>query len=120
MATVGEVNISKILNSFQMGYDKRVRPNYGGKFYVYMLEKVLFKLLINSFASYVRWVSRCWNTNLKRMLVHDKCHKQQFHTYLSFLGVAVTVGVTMFVLSISELSEVGMVRTKITFLCLQL
>ena len=27
-----QVNISAILNSFQMGYDKRVRPNYGGKF----------------------------------------------------------------------------------------
>ena len=27
----GDVNISAILNSFQMGYDKRVRPNYGGK-----------------------------------------------------------------------------------------
>jgi hypothetical protein len=26
----GEVNISALLNSFQMGYDKRVRPNYGG------------------------------------------------------------------------------------------
>jgi len=50
----GDVNISAILNSFQMGYDKRVRPNYGGQ--------------------------------------------------------AVTVGVTMFVLSISELSEVGMVQ----------
>ena len=27
----GDVNISAILNSFQMGYDKRVRPNYGGE-----------------------------------------------------------------------------------------
>ena len=27
----GEVNISALLNSFQMGYDKRVRPNYGGE-----------------------------------------------------------------------------------------
>ena len=27
----GDVNISAILNSFQMGYDKRVRPNYGGR-----------------------------------------------------------------------------------------
>ena len=30
-AGFGDVNISAILNSFQMGYDKRVRPNYGGK-----------------------------------------------------------------------------------------
>lgn len=48
-----DVNISALLNSFQMGYDKRVRPNYG--------------------------------------------------------GVAVTVGVSMYVLSISRLSEVDMV-----------
>ena len=27
---MGDVNISALLNSFQMGYDKRVRPNYGG------------------------------------------------------------------------------------------
>ena len=31
-----QVNISAILNSFQMGYDKRVRPNYGGKFSVHL------------------------------------------------------------------------------------
>ena len=31
-ADFNDVNISSILNSFQMGYDKRVRPNYGGKF----------------------------------------------------------------------------------------
>lgn len=37
--------------------------------------------------------------------------------FLTILGNAVTVGVTMFVLSISELSEVGMVRiTSILFL----
>jgi hypothetical protein len=30
-AGFGDVNISAILNSFQMGYDKRVRPNYGGE-----------------------------------------------------------------------------------------
>ena len=32
--------------------------------------------------------------------------------FLTILGNAVTVGVTMFVLSISELSEVGMVRIR--------
>ncbi len=26
-----DVNISAILSSFQIGYDKKVRPNYGGK-----------------------------------------------------------------------------------------
>ncbi|KAI5701964.1 hypothetical protein M8J75_015199 [Diaphorina citri] len=49
----GDVNISAILDSFSVSYDKRVRPNYGGP--------------------------------------------------------PVTVGVTMYVLSISSLSEVQMV-----------
>ena len=30
---LGDVNISALLTSFQTGYDKRVRPNYGGKTY---------------------------------------------------------------------------------------
>ena len=33
----GDVNISAILNSFQMGYDKRVRPNYGGETFGFFL-----------------------------------------------------------------------------------
>lgn len=28
---LGDVNISAILDSLSVGYDKRVRPNYGGK-----------------------------------------------------------------------------------------
>uniref|UniRef100_A0A6P7GGX6 Uncharacterized protein LOC114336949 isoform X4 n=1 Tax=Diabrotica virgifera virgifera TaxID=50390 RepID=A0A6P7GGX6_DIAVI len=28
---VGDVNVSAILDSFSVSYDKRVRPNYGGK-----------------------------------------------------------------------------------------
>lgn len=31
---LGDVNISAILDSFSVGYDKRVRPNYGGKYRV--------------------------------------------------------------------------------------
>lgn len=29
---LGDVNISAILDSFSVGYDKRVRPNYGGTY----------------------------------------------------------------------------------------
>jgi len=29
----GDVNISAILDSFSLSYDKRVRPNYGGECY---------------------------------------------------------------------------------------
>ena len=29
-SSVNVANISNILNSFQVGYDRRVRPNYGG------------------------------------------------------------------------------------------
>lgn len=28
---LGDVNISAILDNFSVSYDKRVRPNYGGK-----------------------------------------------------------------------------------------
>ncbi|KAL0280712.1 UNVERIFIED_CONTAM: hypothetical protein PYX00_001927 [Menopon gallinae] len=52
---LGDVNISAILDSFSVSYDKRVRPNYG--------------------------------------------------------GTPVEVGITMYVLSISSLSEVQMVQT---------
>lgn len=30
---LGDVNISAILDSFSVSYDKRVRPNYGGKYF---------------------------------------------------------------------------------------
>lgn len=33
---LGDVNISAILDSFSVSYDKRVRPNYGGKNHVYL------------------------------------------------------------------------------------
>lgn len=29
---MGDVNISAILDSFSVSYDKRVRPNYGGEY----------------------------------------------------------------------------------------
>ncbi len=56
----GDINISAILNSFQMGYDKRVRPNYGGRtfFYTYSLLiiflKKYFLLLISGTVMVVR------------------------------------------------------------------
>ena len=34
-----DVNISALLSSFQVGYDKRVRPNYGGKQHCQQREK---------------------------------------------------------------------------------
>ena len=30
LTAASSVNISSLLNSFQIGYDRRVRPNYGG------------------------------------------------------------------------------------------
>lgn len=37
---LGDVNISAILDSFSVSYDKRVRPNYGGELYVIKNTKV--------------------------------------------------------------------------------
>lgn len=36
---LGDVNISAILDSFSVSYDKRVRPNYGGEFYDFKIFK---------------------------------------------------------------------------------
>lgn len=38
---LGDVNISAILDSFSVSYDKRVRPNYGGMYYVSFLHQFL-------------------------------------------------------------------------------
>lgn len=40
---LGDVNISAILDSFSISYDKRVRPNYGGKNERFSLERLMFK-----------------------------------------------------------------------------
>lgn len=35
---MGDVNISAILDSFSVSYDKRVRPNYGGEYSANLFE----------------------------------------------------------------------------------
>ena len=45
---LGDVNISALLTSFQTGYDKRVRPNYGGKKYMFELR---FLIILMEFLS---------------------------------------------------------------------
>lgn len=34
---MGDVNISAILDSFSVSYDKRVRPNYGGEYILFSM-----------------------------------------------------------------------------------
>ena len=71
------VNISYILNSFQIGYDRRVRPNYGGipvtvgvSLYILSIgdlsEKFMdftFDMYFRQFWTDPRWgdVFNCWN-----------------------------------------------------------
>ena len=170
-----------------MGYDKRVRPNYGGKFstdlspiYICSANAQLgtnmglvtnkgpqfgqiqiksyhtnhvkathnfFLQQLKLFPTQTMWPRSFflhlwhpfWCLTLKRIrlpskrkfgqkseekgrnwrsdeLPEKKNHQPINHAlFFSFLGTAVTVGVTMFVLSISELSEVGMVRKKEIF-----
>jgi hypothetical protein len=43
---LGDVNISAILDSLSVGYDKRVRPNYGGKSWLSGLSVSLFFFVI--------------------------------------------------------------------------
>ena len=58
-----------------------------------------------------------WNESFDRnrtirQQLDELADEKEIFIQCSFLGTAVTVGVTMFVLSISELSEVGMVRKE--------
>ena len=168
-----------------MGYDKRVRPNYGGKFSIHLCRIYLSNAQLGANMGLVRKKCRpqfgqiqfkssyhtnnvkathnfcnskiIWNTNnghkffpslasllmpaahveKNQVAVEAKVWTEigrkreeltvrrtpslrkiaQHHAlFFSFLGTAVTVGVTMFVLSISELSEVGMVRKKNNFM----
>lgn len=39
---LGDVNISAILDSFSVSYDKRVRPNYGGMYFLLILSLQYF------------------------------------------------------------------------------
>ena len=158
-----------------MGYDKRVRPNYGGKcsrhvsqIYFLSAQQVTSigwplkkkgpQFWRNPIISYhtkhviaTHIFARATSHHKQRLSLHLWHHfwclvfkrirlplKRKFgqkseekeridgwtisHTrnifhilFFSFLGTAVTVGVTMFVLSISELSEVGMVRKREIF-----
>lgn len=46
---LGDVNISAILDSFSVSYDKRVRPNYGGECILYQFIILCFVFLGFSF-----------------------------------------------------------------------
>jgi hypothetical protein len=39
---LGDVNISAILDSFSASYDKRVRPNYGGKLNYHSIQNIFY------------------------------------------------------------------------------
>ncbi|KAF0771093.1 gamma-aminobutyric acid receptor subunit beta-like isoform X1 [Aphis craccivora] len=81
----GDVNISAILDSFSLSYDKRVRPNYGGD----------------------------------RMYISSMLNTVKANSKQRFKSTPIEVGVTMYVLSISSLSEVKMSFFAIFFpLCI--
>lgn len=42
----GDVNISAILDSLSVSYDKRVRPNYGGLFNLFLFNNLLFHIIL--------------------------------------------------------------------------
>ncbi|KAJ8737817.1 hypothetical protein PYW08_000412 [Mythimna loreyi] len=113
----GDVNISAILDSLSVSYDKRVRPNYGGPpvdvgvtMYVLSISslsevKMVFnaaKLLLRSLSLYLRrHVTVLW------FGFHGARRARDSRLGL-IAGPPVEVGVTMYVLSISSVSEVLM------------
>ncbi|KOB78816.1 Uncharacterized protein OBRU01_01726 [Operophtera brumata] len=109
----GDVNISSILDSFSISYDKRVRPNYGGQpvevgitMYVLSISSLSEVQMVTTYVARAAPVS------------HPPHHSPRGaalgHTHCALVaGPPVEVGVTMYVLSISSVSEVLMVLIEL-------
>ncbi|KAI8126203.1 Gamma-aminobutyric acid receptor subunit beta [Lucilia cuprina] len=91
---LGDVNISAILDSFSVSYDKRVRPNYGGP--PVEVGVTMYVLSISSLSE------------VKMKMKTNKFTKPNKRVCVYVAGPPVEVGVTMYVLSISSVSEVLM------------
>ncbi|KAF9799175.1 hypothetical protein SFRURICE_006435 [Spodoptera frugiperda] len=115
----GDVNISAILDSFSISYDKRVRPNYGGPpvevgVTMYVLSISSLSEVKMTFAGTPR-LSRPF-CSARPAMGHVTVLWFGFHgarrardSRLGLIaGPPVEVGVTMYVLSISSVSEVLM------------
>ena len=110
----GEVNVSAILNQFMVGYDKRVRPNYGGvpvtvgvSLYILSIGDLSEKYMDFTFDMYFRqfWkdprLSFDERPNLKKLVVGAEyikgSFKNLFHQFsriaefLSFLCVELNI-----------------------------
>jgi len=46
---LGDVNISAILDSFSVSYDKRVRPNYGGTYQAFLICAIITEYNITNY-----------------------------------------------------------------------
>ena len=82
--TSDESNITDIVKSLSKDYDNYVRPNHGGR-------------NANRYLSTLLYLSFYLNTDI-------------FHPNVSFLGPAVVVGISVYILSIHSLSEEKMVN----------
>ena len=81
--SLGDVNISALLTSFQTGYDKRVRPNYGGKTY-----KLPCSLIIITKSPLTKQMT--WSTiNIHNYFIKKIRKKKSMVEYISFRSTIV-------------------------------
>ncbi|CAG9558759.1 unnamed protein product [Danaus chrysippus] len=97
----GDVNISAILDSLSVSYDKRVRPNYGGP--PVDVGVTMYVLSISSLSE-VKMLRDMSTSDL--VFTAPMALNSQLFGLIA--GPPVEVGVTMYVLSISSVSEVLM------------
>ena len=108
-------NVSYLLNSFQEGYDRRLRPNYGGEssnasrlsfiwpniFHCYLVNILQF------LREFCLW--NIFQLTQSSKFCFEICEYWQGSIWRTVSGDPVTVGVTLYILSIGDLSEKFMV-----------
>ncbi|CAB3380771.1 Hypothetical predicted protein [Cloeon dipterum] len=104
---LGDVNISAILDSLSVGYDKRVRPNYGGT--PVEVGITMYVLSISSLSE-VQMPERSGVIRSRPLFARPPtvATALTLRDHSDVTGPPVEVGVTMYVLSISSVSEVLM------------
>ncbi|KPJ09149.1 Gamma-aminobutyric acid receptor subunit beta [Papilio machaon] len=111
----GDVNISAILDSLSVSYDKRVRPNYGGP--PVDVGVTMYVLSISSLSEVKMSSFDRGSTGAHVIVLWFGFHgaRNERDSRLGLIaGPPVEVGVTMYVLSISSVSEVLMVLATVS------
>lgn len=85
---LGDVNISAILDSFSVSYDKRVRPNYGGKIIAFHWRHTIYLFF---FTKYYPNIAHEKYNNLKDPLILRNKWTQNIRIAFNFIEFCISI-----------------------------